>query len=211
MYFDSTNPVRIISLILLILINIYYMVYHVRRFYDFLRYPNVDLTSKEYDHYVIKYGYMLKNLKFMEYDDKASCWNVRNWLRPYNYHTLSYVKKFAMMMAFTCFYYQGFAQPIALVIVQVGEIVRFCLTWPYRHRWRNIYRLVLECILLVIFGLIYFIQLIVYNLIRGADATWATWFFMFGWVAFSLIMVYNFGFLILAFTNLVQTCKFTNR
>ena len=160
---------------------------------------------------MVKYGHMLKNIKYLEYRNDGNCYGFRNWFRPYNYTTVGYVKKFAMMMAFTSFYYESFAQPIALCIIQIGEIVRFCLTWPYAAKWRNIVRLVLEIILLAIFALIYFIQLIVYNLIRGADPVWATWFFMFGWIALGLVFIYNIGFIVLACINLWQQCKYTNR
>lgn len=54
-------------------------------------------------------------------------------------------------------------------------------------------------------------QLIVYNLIRGTDAVWATWFFLFGWVGFALVMFYNCGWMALGCINLYVQCKFTNR
>lgn len=210
-YFNPTNPVRIASIVLCLLINIYYLLYHVYRYHDLMRYPKVELDTLDYDYFVVRYGHMLRNIRFLEYRNDERCYGFRNWFRPYNYATVGYVKKFAMMMAFTCFYYESFAQPIALLVIQIGEIVRLCLTWPYASKWRNIYRLVLEIILLAIFALIYFIQLIVYNLIRGADPVWATWFFLFGWIALVLVFVYNIGFLVLACINLYQQCKFTNR
>jgi hypothetical protein len=154
---------------------------------------------------------MLRFIRFSEYPEEERCWSLKLWIRPYNYHTISYVKKFAMMMALTTFYSEAFAQPLVLVAIQVCEIIRFCFTWPFCSKWRNVYRLVLELILLTIFGLIYFIGLIVYNLIRGSDPQWAAWFFMFGWIALALIMLYNLGFLVLACINAYQALKSTNR
>lgn len=151
----------------------------------------------------MKYGYMLKNLRFKEYRND-NCYGIRNWFRPHNYTTVGYVKKFAMMMAFTCFFYESNAQPIVLSIIQIGEIVRFCLTWPFATKWRNIYRLVLEIVLLAIFALFYFIELVVYYLIRSTDPVWATWFYMFGWITLGLVFAYNIGFAVLACINLWQ-------
>lgn len=31
-------------------------------------------------------------------------WSIRHWFRPYNYHLLSYYKKFCMMVALPVFY-----------------------------------------------------------------------------------------------------------
>jgi hypothetical protein len=71
--------------------------------------------------------------------------------------------------------------------------------------------LILEVMQLAIFALIYFMQLIVYNLMRGTNQVWATWFFLFGWIALGVLILYNVGFIVLAFINLWQMCKFTNR
>lgn len=40
-YFDSTNPVRIASMVLCMLVNLYYFLYHSNRYYDLMRYPKV--------------------------------------------------------------------------------------------------------------------------------------------------------------------------
>lgn len=210
-YFTPSNPWRIVSLVVCLAVTLYFLGYFAFRYWDFLRYPGLAITSPEYSYFVDKYGAMLRFIRFSEYPEEQKCWSFRLWFRPYNYHTLSYVKKFAMMMAFTAFYYETFAQPIALVVIQVGEIVRFCLTWPFNAKWRNVYRLTLELILLTIFALVYFIELIVYNLIRGTDQVWATWFFMFGWITLGLVIAYNLGFLVLGCINLVQILKKTNR
>jgi hypothetical protein len=72
-----------------------------------------------------------------------------------------------MMLAFPLFFYHGYAQIIVLMVVQFFEILRFLVTWPYNVKWRNVYRLVLELILLLIFCMILFIRLIVVRLTSG--------------------------------------------
>lgn len=83
---------------------------------------------------------------------------------------MSYVKKLLMMLTFPIFYYSGQAQIICLVILQVGEVVRFCLTWPFSKKWRNIYRLLLEIVLLLIFCIVFAISEIA-DLIYGNTPT----------------------------------------
>lgn len=118
-----------------------------------------------------KYGSILKNIRFEEYKFDYGCSSAcRNWLKPYNYHTMSYVKKLLMMLTFPIFYYSGQAQIICLVILQVGEVVRFCLTWPFSKKWRNIYRLLLEIVLLLIFCIVFAISEIA-DLIYGNTPT----------------------------------------
>lgn len=89
------------------------------------------------------------------------------WLRPHNYHILSYIKKFMMMLSFPIFYKFGFAQVVALVTIQFVEILRFIFTWPYIQKWRNVFRLTLEVILFAVFAFILFIEIIVINITKA--------------------------------------------
>jgi len=45
-------------------------------------------------------------------------WSVRHWFRPYNYHFLSYYKKFVMIIALPLFYNLQYAQMGILLAVQ---------------------------------------------------------------------------------------------
>lgn len=154
-----------------IAIAIYYLLYHVYRYYDMMEFSYVELDSPQYVEYVTKYGSILKNIRFQEYKFDYGCSSAcRNWLKPYNYHTMSYVKKLLMMLTFPIFYYSGQAQIICLVVIQVGEVVRFCITWPFSKKWRNVYRLLLEIVLLLIFCTVFAISEIA-DLIYGNTPT----------------------------------------
>jgi hypothetical protein len=63
-----------------------------------------------------------------------------------------------MMLTFAVFYTDGDFQVMVLTVLQVGEIVRFCLTWPFAKKWRNVYRLVMEFVLLGVFAVVFAIQ-----------------------------------------------------
>ena len=56
-----------------------------------------------------------------------------------------------MMVSLPIFHEHIHAQILCLITLQILEIIRFCLTWPYCSIKRNIFKLVLEAILLTIF------------------------------------------------------------
>ena len=56
-----------------------------------------------------------------------------------------------MIVSLPLFYHQTHAQAIVLIILQVLEMTRFCVCWPFFKLWRNIVRLVLESALLMFF------------------------------------------------------------
>lgn len=66
-YFDVSNPVRIASLILCLAVNLYYFAYHSWRYHDLMRYPKAELETPDYEYFVVRYGHMLKNIRFLEY------------------------------------------------------------------------------------------------------------------------------------------------
>ena len=135
-------------------------------------------------------------------------------VRPHNYHILSYVKKFFMMLAFPLFYDYTYAQIIALICIQILEIIRISISKPYIAKWRNIYKIVLECILLTLFCLIFFIQLLIMLITNqgvNVDLTWANLYFTIGWVCFTLVFAFNFGYFIIFFINWYKNCTKTNQ
>ena len=81
-------------------------------------------------------------------------WSFRHWFRPYNYHLLSYYKKFCMIVALPVFYDSKHWQVSVLTVIQLMEIVRFVATKPYAACWRNVYRFILEMFLLLFFVVI---------------------------------------------------------
>lgn len=78
-------------------------------------------------------------------------WSVKHWFRPYNYHILSYYKKFLMMVSLPLFYGTQYAQIGVLMALQLFEIIRFVSIWPFKSKARNWIRLGLECLLMLFF------------------------------------------------------------
>ncbi len=66
---------------------------------------------------------------------------MKHWFRPYNYHIMSYYKKFLMMITLPIFYSTKYAQVSILIIIQTMEIVRFLIIWPFHQKARNYIRL----------------------------------------------------------------------
>ena len=112
-----------------------------------INYPVAAIGNKKYDYYAIKYGSLLKNIKFIEYDviflliQPHEQWSVKHWFRPYNYEILSFYKTFLMMISLPIFYSFKNAQISVLLIIQFFEILRFIIIWPYKSKVRNIIKL----------------------------------------------------------------------
>ena len=96
-------------------------------------------------------------------------WSPSHWFRPYNYHLLSYYKKFVMMISLPLFYSVNYAQMSVLFTLQCIEIIRLWKTWPYVSAKRNYFRLSLELALLFFF-LVNLIQISVLKTIMSSDA-----------------------------------------
>jgi len=56
-----------------------------------------------------------------------------------------------MIISLPIFYESKNWQAWVLVLLQCLEIVRFILTKPYYKKWRNVYRFILELLLLFFF------------------------------------------------------------
>ena len=150
-----------VSIIICFAVNIYFLLYQLRIYYCLLDYPTTPINNPKFEEFVVKYSYYLKWLRFDDEKNENNQWGIfRTWFRPHNYHIQSYIKKFLMMIAFPLFFYHGYAQIAVLIVVQAFEILRFVITWPYNTKWRNVYRLVLEAILLTIFCLMKIIRVI---------------------------------------------------
>ncbi len=103
-------------------------------------------------------------------------------------------------------------QIMALMLIQIGEIVRFCITWPFAKLWRNIYRLFLEFTLLSVFAVVFAIQklsLTIYG--QTPTDSQVRLYFDIGWIGFTLILIFNFGFLALMIFDLAIGCKYSNK
>lgn len=78
-------------------------------------------------------------------------WSPKHFFRPYNYHIVSFYKKYLMVICVVLFYEYPIYAAGFLIALEIFEIVRFVLTWPFASRKRNIIRLILEVIILVFF------------------------------------------------------------
>lgn len=63
-YFEPTSTERFISAALCLAFNLYFVVYELFIYYDFLKYPSAEIGNRLYDYFVIHYGFFLKNLRF---------------------------------------------------------------------------------------------------------------------------------------------------
>lgn len=148
----------------------YYLAYELYIYYDLFQYPEAHINTRSYLVYATKYGYFLSKIRYKEYDISAG-WSPRVWFRPYNYHILSFYKKFMMMICLPIFHEQPYTQTICLVLLQLAEILRFYFTWPFASRLRNIFRLFLELTLLTIFVLVLASQYLSFSLMSNDQAS----------------------------------------
>ncbi len=67
-YFEPSSTERWISLGLCLLFNVYFLAYEMYIYYDMIKYPAARIGRKNYEYYVIRYGSILKHIRFHEYD-----------------------------------------------------------------------------------------------------------------------------------------------
>lgn len=67
-YFDAASFQRWMSFGCCIFFNIYFLAYQLYIYYDMINYPLAVVGNKHYDYYSVKYGSLLKNIRFAEYD-----------------------------------------------------------------------------------------------------------------------------------------------
>ena len=51
-----------------IVFNLYFLAYEMYIYYDMINYPKAQIGNEHYDYFVLKYGALLKNIRFEEYD-----------------------------------------------------------------------------------------------------------------------------------------------
>lgn len=117
-YFETTSLQRFVSAGICAVFNLYFIIYELYIYYDMLKYPMAEIGNRLYDYYVLRYGFFLKNIRYIEYDINQK-WSVKHWFRPYNYHFLSYYKKFLMIIALPLFYNVQYAQMAILLTIQL--------------------------------------------------------------------------------------------
>ena len=67
-YFDTTYMERWLSLTFCLVVNLYFLAYELYIYYDMIKYPAAQIGNEKYEYYAIRYGSMLKNVRFEEYD-----------------------------------------------------------------------------------------------------------------------------------------------
>lgn len=67
-YFDAASIERWMSFGFCILFNVYFLVYELYIYYDMINYPAAVIGNSRYDYYSVRYGSLLKNIRFVEYD-----------------------------------------------------------------------------------------------------------------------------------------------
>jgi len=119
-----------------------------------------------------------------------------------------------MIISLPIFYHTTHAQAAVLILLQALEIVRFVVIWPFNQKWRNIYRLVLECALEMFFICVLIQGFLVQEIMRNDDATLMysiQMFYRFGWIGFSMVFFFNFGFIFLYIYDIYCGCRMTKR
>lgn len=116
-------------------------------------------------------------------------------MRPYNYHTLTFVKRVLMLAAAPIFYDYLFYPVFIITFLQGMDIVRFLLTYPYHKIWRNILYFTLETLLFV-----FFVSSLI-NQYSGKrlfddddvviDVSYENIYYFSGWVGIAACFIYN--------------------
>lgn len=67
-YFEASSTQRIVSAIVCVAFNLYFLAYELYIYYDMIKYPLAEIGSSLYEYYVLHYGFFLKTIRFAEYD-----------------------------------------------------------------------------------------------------------------------------------------------
>jgi len=141
-------------------------------------------------------------------------WSPSHWFRPYNYHLLSFYKKFLMIFSLPLFYNYPQSQIGILIALQFLEVVRFCIVRPFATLSRNIIRFLLELVLLVFF-ITTLLQNILINKISQnisnliADQTKS--YYVVGWIGFIAIFIFNISFFVMLIVDIVLCLRKSSR
>jgi hypothetical protein len=135
-------------------------------------------------------------------------------LRPYNFHILSYYKKFVMMVSLPLFYNTEYAQMSILFTIQFMEIVRVWNVWPFQSKRRNWLRFSLEFALLFFF-LVNLIQITLLKEIMTSSASALgsviVIFYGLGWAGVAACFYFNFAYIITGIYDFCVGIKVSNR
>jgi hypothetical protein len=118
------------------------------------------------------------------------------------------------MIALPIFYFKAHAQIIALIFIQILEICRFLIIWPFRSNVRNFIRLGLELCLLGFFVSVVIQGFMVDEIMKNDNATLSNainLYYSVGWAGFVLVFVFNIAHLIILIRDIVIGCRTSNK
>lgn len=169
-------------------------------------YPMIKVKTLSYYKIVKKYSYFLAYYRFEQYKDKL-IWNWRHFFRPYNYHTLTFIKKALMLLSITIFYDYPFVSILSLMVLQIIEILRFLLTIPYQHRVRNCVYFIIELSLMIYFicGVMNLLASEQMHDNTGTIINLETvgMYKISGWIGIFMLYLYNSLFMLSSFVELI--------
>lgn len=64
LYFSTSSLERWLSLGFCILVNIYFLMYELYIYYDMIKYPVAMIGNEKYEYYAIRYGSLLKTIRY---------------------------------------------------------------------------------------------------------------------------------------------------
>ena len=139
---------------------------------------------------------------------------MSHWFRPYNFHFLSYYKKFLMIIVLPLFYEEPYAQMGLLLLVELFEVVRVWVVWPFLSAKRNWLRLSLD-VALALFFLVHLIQIKLVNDIQSGDINQMELtvraFQGLGWFGFVLVFYFNIAFIVMVVYSFCVGLRVSNR
>jgi hypothetical protein len=119
-----------------------------------------------------------------------------------------------MMIALPIFYFIAHAQISALIFIQILEVCRFLIVWPFKSNIRNFIRLGLELCLLGFFASVLIQGFMVLEIMKNDIATLSNainLYYSVGWAGFVLVFVFNVSHLIILIRDIVMGCRTTNK
>lgn len=99
-------------------------------------------------------------------------------------------------------------------MIQLMEMIRFIVIWPFHSKVRNFIRLGLEICLLTFFVTILIQAMNLPHIISGDPAlieSAVEIFYKIGWVGFGMVFTFNIVHIIIWSYDWVQGCRKTNR
>ncbi len=105
-----------------------------------------------------------------------------------------------MIFAVAIFYeYPSYAAG-ALIFIQIFELIRFCISWPFASKNRNLILLGLEITILVFFFTVFLQTLYIEQISHNNMNTIASAtndFYLVGWIGFVCIFIFNISFFVI--------------